>query len=157
MPSVYIETTIPSFYFETRSTPQEAAWRNTTRRWWDGHRTRYRVVTSEFVFRELELAPVKKRGLALDLLAGVEVLSAPAGLDRVIDAYIKNKLMPADGLGDAAHLAICSMHAIDFLLTWNCRHLANANKFWHLAAINRRLGLAIPTLVTPDLLVPEEA
>lgn len=156
MPSVYIETTIPSFYFETRTSPQEVAWRETTRRWWDHHRSQYRVVTSEFVVRELELAPVKKRSLAIELLSGVEVLAVPSGLHRVIDAYIRNKLMPADGLGDAAHLGICSMHAIDFLLTWNCRHLANANKFWHLAAINRRLGLAIPTLTTPDLLIPED-
>ena len=57
--------------------------------------------------------------------------------------------MPADIGGDALHLALASYHECDFLLTWNCRHLANANKFGHVRRINTLLGLHIPALVTP--------
>jgi hypothetical protein len=64
--------------------------------------------------------------------------------------------MPADDAGDAAHLAIASYHGVDYLLTWNCRHLANANKFAHIREINRRLGLLTPELVTPEQLFMEE-
>jgi hypothetical protein len=63
--------------------------------------------------------------------------------------------MPADARGDAAHLAMASLHGIDFLLTWNCKHLANANKTGHIRVINQRLGLHVPVLSTPMTLVPE--
>ena len=67
----------------------------------------------------------------------------------IVEAYIQHRLMPADPLGDALHLAIASYHKCDFLVTWNCRHLANANKFSHLRRLNTILGLFVPALVTP--------
>jgi hypothetical protein len=57
--------------------------------------------------------------------------------------------MPANTAGDAFHLAIASFHACDFLVTWNCKHLANANKFAHIRRINTLLGLFVPILTTP--------
>jgi hypothetical protein len=72
---------------------------------------------------------------------------------RIAAEYIAHRLMPDDGGLDAVHVAAASFHGVDYLLTWNCKHLANANKTKHLAAINRRLGLHIPGLVTPYTLV----
>ncbi|MFG0285997.1 MAG: hypothetical protein ACF8R7_16390 [Phycisphaerales bacterium JB039] len=63
--------------------------------------------------------------------------------------------MPADAAGDAGHLALASLHGIDFLLTWNCRHLANANKMRHMAVLNGRLGLQTPVITTPFNLAAE--
>ena len=57
--------------------------------------------------------------------------------------------MPADPTGDALHLASASFHKCDFLVTWNCQHLANANKFGHIRRVNTLLGLFVPALVTP--------
>ncbi len=57
--------------------------------------------------------------------------------------------MPADLLGDALHLALASSHRSDFLVTWSCRHLANANRFGHIRRVNAALGLYDPSLVTP--------
>jgi hypothetical protein len=68
---------------------------------------------------------------------------------------MEQQIMPADDAGDAAHLAVASYHGVDYLLTWNCRHLANANKFEHIRVINRRLGLMTPELVTPEQLFEE--
>lgn len=51
--------------------------------------------------------------------------------------------------GDALHLALASHHKCEFLVTWNCRHLANANKFGHIRRVNTLLGLYVPTLTTP--------
>ena len=62
---------------------------------------------------------------------------------------MRHKLMPEDPLGDALHLALASYHKCDFLLTWNCKHLANANKFDHIGRVNMLLGLYVPRLVTP--------
>lgn len=157
MRSVYIETTIPSFYFDERQTPEAIAWRHATRLWWDQFRRQYRLVTSSFVIDELEGAPNPKRDHALTLVANIELLPQPSGLAEVIATYVENRLVPEDVAGDAAHLAMASMHGIDFLLTWNIRHLANANKFEHLRVINSRLGLPVPTITTPLTLMPEDS
>ena len=68
---------------------------------------------------------------------------------ETVQVYIKNQLMPNDPVGDALHLAIASYRKCDFLLTWNYRHLANANKFNHIRRINAMVGLYVPLLVTP--------
>lgn len=156
MPSVYIETTIPSFYFETRRSSRVIAWREATRHWWEQERARFELVTSDFVLNELALAPLAKRRAGTDLLRGVRVLPRHPRLPEVLKAYINHRVMPSDAAGDAAHLAMTSLHGIDFLLTWNCKHLANANKTRHIRAVNERLGLPIPILTTPLELIMEE-
>jgi hypothetical protein len=60
-----------------------------------------------------------------------------------------NYLMPQDVVGDALHLAIASFYKMDYLLTWNCNHLANANKKKHVRRINERLRLSTPEIITP--------
>lgn len=72
-----------------------------------------------------------------------------------MEAYIARKLMPNDPTGDALHLALASFHRCDFLATWNCQHLANANKFDHIRGVNGILGLMVPALVTPLELLAE--
>ena len=57
--------------------------------------------------------------------------------------------MPKDEMGDALHLAYASFYKIDFLLTWNCNHLANANKKQHIRILNNRLNLFVPEIITP--------
>jgi predicted nucleic acid-binding protein len=157
MASAYIETTIPSFYFETRTSARIAAWRAATRAWWSTDRSRYQLSTSTFVLNELAMAPTRKSASCLALLDGVRVLPEHAKIQQVVREYIRRKLMHADAVGDAAHLAMCSLYGIDFLLTWNCRHLANANKVPHIRAVNERLGLFVPTLTTPFELIAEDA
>ena len=63
--------------------------------------------------------------------------------------YVENKLMPKDIEGDAIHLAYASYYKIDYLLTWNCNHLANANKKKHIKIMNTRLELFTPEITTP--------
>lgn len=121
----------------------------------DRHRHRYDLYTSECVLAELERAPVPKAAICQEMLQDIPVLEEPQMLEVVIAYYIENRLMPAGAGGDAAHLAMTSIHGIDFLLTWNCRHLANANKVPQIRALNARLGLAVPVVTTPEQLIPE--
>ncbi len=79
------------------------------------------------------------------------------GVHPILETYIRHSLMPADPTGDALHLALASYHECDFLLTWNCQHLANANKFQHIRLVNGMLGLRVPSLVTPLELLAEES
>jgi hypothetical protein len=64
--------------------------------------------------------------------------------------------MPSDPNGDALHLAIACYHRMDCLLTWNCKHLANANKLEHIRRINFQIGLPTPLLATPLNLLEDE-
>lgn len=153
--TVYIETTIPSYYHETRQTPGIVAWREATRVWWDEHRHRYNLFTSGYVLAELKRAPGGKSRKAVSLIDRLPLLDEPQGFADVVEFYIENRLMPRDALGDAAHLALASMNGVKFLLTWNCRHLANANKRQHIAVLNARLGLPVPIVATPLELIPE--
>jgi len=155
--TVYIETTIPSYYHETRSTVSARAWRAATRLWWTGQRNRYQLCTSEYTIAELKMSPPAKARRCLALLRGVPQLPEPPGLQEVIEYYIGHRLMPAEAGGDAAHLAMTSMHHVDCLLTWNCRHLANINKLEHLSILNERLGLPVPQITTPLTFMQEES
>ena len=155
MAKVYIETTIPSFYFETRTDARTIAWRESTRLWWDVHRLGYEIVSSNIVLRELRNAPQPKAQEMEAMLKDVNMLGDIPGLIDTAGYYIEHQLLPKDSLVDALHLAITSLHNIEYLLTWNIRHLANANKTRHLQVLNGRLGLASPIITTPDMLVPE--
>lgn len=148
-PIVFIETTIPSFYFETRTSPAFASWAVFTRRWWDVERHKFRLVTSRAVLAEVSRTPGEKGRAMLALLDEVEVYAADPRLAEVVRTYLQNSLMPSDAEGDAAHLASASLVGAEFLLTWNCQHLANPNKVRHIEVVNKRLGLKTPILCTP--------
>ena len=154
-PRVYVETTIPSFYHEVRTESEMVARREWTREWWDNYRTGYDLFASEAVIDELENGAFPQKDDALVLIEGVPLLDIEDPIGDIVEAYIQRHVMPADPAGDALHLALASFHRCDFLLTWNCRHLANANKFAHIRRVNGILGLFVPSLVTPLELLGE--
>lgn len=154
-PRVYVETTIPSFYHEVRTSPDVVARRDWTRQWWESAKERYELVTSPAVLDELAGGKPERGEMRLELVHGLPVLSVEPAITEIVQAYIRYKLMPADPSGDAMHLALASYHKCDFLVTWNCQHLANANKFGHIRRINTTLGLFVPALVTPLELLGE--
>jgi predicted nucleic acid-binding protein len=149
MKRVYIETSIPSFFYETRDTPEMMARRNWTREWWNKSTFDCELITSDGVIEELKAGDFPSQQKAIQLLADIPKVDVPDEISNIIDVYINNHLMPKERLGDALHLALASYHKCDFLLTWNCTHIANANKFEHIRIINTRLGLFVPALVTP--------
>jgi predicted nucleic acid-binding protein len=149
----YIETTIPSFYHEVRSEPSMVARRDWTRRWFDVAVISDRIVSSVAVLDELRRGDFPGRGDCLAMLDTIEMLELDDPVFEIVEAYLANKLMPSDPFGDALHLALASHHRCDFLVTWNCLHLANANKFGQIRRINGILGLFTPELVTPMELI----
>ena len=74
----------------------------------------------------------------------------------IAQVYLSNFLMPKQLKGDAIHLAYASYYKIDFLLTWNCNHLANANKRQHVRILNNKLNLPVPDIITPLELFTEQ-
>ncbi len=152
--NIYIETTIPSFYFNDRTNAESLAMQQWTRDWWDNHSKNFNLQTSVAVYEELSLIPnFEKRDNAIKILENINFLDIVEEIEDIVSIYIKNKIMPGNVVGDAIHLAIASYYKCDFLLTWNCKHLANANKFEHIKFINNRLGLYVPVLTTPLQLI----
>lgn len=152
---IYIETTIPSFYFEVRTEAEMVARRAWTREWWAKAKSRDELVTSEAVLEELSAGKHPHREDCLRMMSDLPLVALEPAVAETVLAYIAHKLMPRDPGGDALHLALASHYRCDFLLTWNCRHLANANKFDHVRRINGILGLFVPALVTPLELLGE--
>ena len=151
---VYIETTIPSFYFELRSDPEMVARREWTRTWWEDAAGRYELVTSAAVVEELSRGEFAAR--REDCLRLIELIPVDPAVAEIVQAYVAHRVMPRNPVGDALHLALASHYRCDFLVTWNCRNLANANKFDHIRRINTLLGLFVPALVTPLELMGED-
>lgn len=129
--------------------------RQWTREWWDNHRTDFDVLTSEPVLDELEKGQFPQKIDALALVEALPLLDVDVAIVDIVQAYVQHHLMPTDPAGDALHLALASFHRCDFLLTWNCQHLANANKFAHIRRVNGLLGLSVPAIVTPLELLGE--
>ena len=153
---IYAETSIFSAACDTRRDPVVVDRRQQTRRWLDEHAANYRVVISKHVSNELTRGHYPAKNAALKMLGGLTVLEeSTSKISDIVAVYLEHKLMPKNDDGDAWHLAMSSFHGCDYLLTWNCKHLANPNKFGHIRTINERLGLSVPRLVTPDDLLEE--
>ena len=155
-PLVYLDTSVPSYYYEERDDPLVRSRHLITVRWWETQRSFYNTCLSEAVLDELRQGDYPNKPKVLALVKDVEILPIEREVLDIVKVYINHKLMPQGIPGDAVHLAVASLRKADFLLTWNCKNLANANKRRHIHLINGDLGLSTPEIVTPDLLFLEE-
>jgi predicted nucleic acid-binding protein len=153
-PTVYVDTTIPSYYIDERESLRLHIDR--TRQWWDTERLQYHAYISDLVRLELEEGDYPRKADALALVAALPRLAPAPEVGQIVESYLVHRLMPRHDIRDAFHLAFASYYKLDFLLTWNCQHLANARKQLHIRTINGVLGLSTPLIVTPLELVPIE-
>jgi len=147
---VYIETTIVSYLTAWRS-PQlvVAAHQEATRQWWDEERQHFDLFVSQAVIEEAsDGAPeaVQRRLKAVEGIAQLEITSETRDLAR---ALIEGGKLPEKASVDAIHIATATVNGMDFLLTWNCRHIANATLQKPLRTLCEDLGYALPVLCTP--------
>jgi predicted nucleic acid-binding protein len=153
-PLVCIETTIPSYYCDDR--PELAADIARTREWWDREREAYECFVSAAVLEELSGGNYPTKEDCLRLVSDLPLLQRTREALDVADVYRRRELMPLDPAADALHVALASCYRMDYLLTWNCRHLANVNKARRLQELNEGMGLSVPRLITPYQLYPWE-
>ena len=146
---VYVETTIPSFFYTDRTDPESMARKLWTRQWWTTYATEFTLTSSAAVIAELQKGTSRHVQARIDLLDDIELLTLSEEVARLVKVYINELLMPKDPAGDALHLALASYYKVDVLLTWNCMHLANANKIDRIRLINYAVGLPTPLLTTP--------
>ncbi len=118
---------------------------------------KYDVFISDAVLQELNNGNYPRKDDIIEFVSTMRLLPLVPDLEQIVDFYIANHVMPKSLVGDAVHLAYASYYDIQYLLTWNCNHLANANKRKHIRVINGRLGLTTPEIITPlELFIEEE-
>jgi hypothetical protein len=154
--TIYIETTIPSYYFNSRPDAESKILSQWTREWWDKWRNEYQVVSSFAVIEELRRGNHPFQAEKLAMIESLPLLEITPRETDIADTYIAHKAMPADPRGDALHLALASVAKCDILLSWNCRHIVNPRKAEHIETLNTQMHLHIPRLCTPFELLKME-
>lgn len=150
MATVYIETTIPSFFHTARKDTLSLARQRWTRAWWNEIAPTFELHSSDAVLAELQRGTLEdQKARRIELISELNLLNISDDVTEIATIYIDRLVMPRGGAGDALHLALASYYSLDVLLTWNCKHLANPNKFGHIAQVNDKLGLSTPLLTTP--------
>lgn len=157
MKTVYIETTIVS-YLTARPARDlmAAAWQNATSRWWDTQRHRFELFTSQLVIDESNEGHPEAARRRLDVLAEIPQLSMPEPVTALALALLTEGALPQTATDDAFHVAVCAYHGVDYLLTWNCRHIANAEMKPLMRSVCAVHGYICPEICTPLELMGEE-
>jgi hypothetical protein len=153
---VYLETSFVSAIVTDRSDPASVYRRETSWDWWKTQGVRYELFVSAEVVAELKHPRYPHGDAAIQLVRGVPLLSIDDEVRGFAEVLVREKVMPAPIAGDAVHVATATVHGVEYILTWNVRHLANPSKMEHLRTICLRFGLLPPQIVTPEILWEEE-
>ena len=154
-PTVYLDSSVPSYWLPQGDDPIVHARHLLTRRWWDQELGRFEVFVSQVVLDELAGGDPERAAQRLKLVQEFPLLDVDEEVERVAGFYVENMAMPRRDLRDAFHLALASVHEVEYLVTWNFAHLANASKRTHIEVLNRRLHLASPVICSPEELMLE--
>ena len=156
-PKVYIETTIPSYLAARPSRDLLiAAHQQLTRDWWESRRPAFDLYISEAVLEEASAGDAMPAKTRLELLANIPVLALTGGILRLAESLVADGPIPRKAAGDALHIAIATVYACEYLLTWNCRHIANAEIQRAARLVVREQGFELPIICTPEELMGEE-
>lgn len=121
-----------------------------TREWWDTARHEYELYSSEIVFAEAEKGDPTAARARLDVLRETQQLAASAVAEELVPILLRQAGLPTKALADMAHIALATVHGMQFLLTWNCKHIANANVLRAVARTCRERGYELPVICTPE-------
>jgi hypothetical protein len=153
-PKVYLETSFIGYLTGRLSGDLiTAAHQKLTRSWWDDQRQKFALHISDFVLREVSAGDPAAAKERLGVLAGVAELETPFEAQAVAHALIDKRLVPTKAGVDALHVAVAAVSGMDYLLTWNCKHIANATTREGIAAVIRQLGYKPVVLCTPEELM----
>ena len=154
MESVYIETSVVS-YLAARPPARTVAhqWHVWTKDWWRLRRPFFECVISAEVLREAAAGDPKASRQRLEILSTLTVLRRTPSVDELTEAFLFAGALPAKAKADAAHLAVATAHRVDYLLTWNCKHLANAEVWLRVRPLVEQRGYRMPMLCRPLQLI----
>ena len=155
-PRVYIETSVISYLTSRPSRDLvTAANQQITREWWEQRRGDFELVVSDYVAFEVARGDPDAARARVDAIRDIEELPVSAKVDDLAEALCTQGGLPAKAWVDAFHVAVAAVARVDYLLTWNCTHIANAETLPRIEAICRQLGFEPPNICTPMALLGE--
>jgi hypothetical protein len=152
--TVYIETSILG-YLTARSTKDLilAANMEITKDWWEFRRNAFILYTSEAVLDEVAQGDAEIAAQRLEILRNFPLLALNQAVQDLAAQFLTRSSLPPKAKVDAIHIAAATVHSMDYLLTWNCKHIANAQIQGKLAEISLDFGYVLPVLCTPNELM----
>ncbi len=155
-PTVYIESSVISYLTgRVSSTLTVAAHQQITQKWWDKHRGNYDLYISSSVTREIRGGDPVAAKARLEAVAGIASVDITKDLNDVVRCLVSGGAVPKKAFEDAMHIALSATNGIDYLLTWNCRHIANANTRRSIEMALQKMGYICPIICTPLELLGE--
>lgn len=156
MQTVYLETSLISCLTARPSrTIVGAAHQELTKDWWECRRMFYQLRISELVLRECAAGDAEAAQRRLDAVAEIPRLEINEQVRQIANALVQRSLVPPQVAEDALHIAIAAAHGIDFILTWNFKHIANPSMQHRIASLLDEFDLAIPFICSPESLLGE--
>ena len=154
MDTVYIETTVVGHLVgRVHPDPVVAARQTSTRIWWSADATSYQLYISQLVLDECSEGNPTMAAERMVAIQSLDILAASAVVDLLAKSLIARKAVPASEPRDAFHIAIAAVNGIEYLLTWNFKHIANASLRDRIEQVCRDAGFEPPIICTPDELM----
>jgi predicted nucleic acid-binding protein len=150
-PKVYLESSVISYLAARPSRDILAtAHQQVTREWWDRSRSRFDLFVSGEVLNEIRRGDPTASQLRLQYVRDLPVLEVDDQAQLLAAEILRTSALPRKAAADAAHIAIATVNGMDFLLTWNCTHIANGFVQRAISRLSREMGFEPPTIVTPE-------
>jgi hypothetical protein len=145
-----VETTIPSYLTAWPSRDLvRAAHQQITREWWS-RRHAFELYASRLVVQECQAGDPQAAADRLAALAGVPLLEQTTEVASLAEALVRGVPLPEQAAADALHIAITAVRGVDYLVTWNCTHIANVALRSRIEAVCRAAGYEPPLICTPE-------
>ena len=152
---IYVETSVISYLTARPSkTIIGAAHQQLTLAWWE-KRGQYELMVSEVVVRECGAGDSESAARRLEVVRDLPLLLITEQAIKIAEDLIKQKIVPLKAIEDALHIAIATAHGVDYLVTWNCRHIANPEIQRGIASYLEQIGAVLPFICTPEELLGE--
>jgi predicted nucleic acid-binding protein len=154
--SVYIETSIAG-YLTARSSNNLILMASAaaTREWWETRRPQFKLYISQVVLNEVARGDPEMATRRLEILSNFPLLEVSEEVQTLANLFLGQSNLPAKAADDALHIAVATVYGLDYLLTWNCKHIANAQIQKKLSQISDDAGYELPTICTPYELMGE--
>ena len=153
LPKVYVETSVISYLTAWPSTDiRVLAKQAVTKEWWATCDGRFELFASQFVEVEAGRGDSVAAKERMDVLATLAMLPSLSDVERLAERLVRQGAIPVVAQDDAAHVAVAAVHGMDYLVTWNFRHINNLTKMSHIEKVCQELGYRCPQICTPEYL-----
>ena len=156
MESVYLETTIISYLISRPSRDLlVAAHQQITEEWWTNRRNEFECYVSQVVIDEVSVGNPEMVQKRMEIISDFDILEVNEESELLTKRILADGAIPPREVRDAAHIAVTSVNNVDYLLTWNCKHLANAQIIRRISVVCNKQGYNMPVICTPEELMGE--